>query len=805
MGALPAIAIGLFSGALLAVFGLRLPFAWVGCVAVLGLGGLLAASTQRAGTRPARRAWIPFALAAALAGQALAPHPPPSLEVPRGVARVDGRVLRAPGDGVFLEIDHGTSLTGSAPLPPGARIFVRGADAPPGASVRVLARLSPRHVFENPTPHPRWPSPHLSASGPARSRAVLTREAPFWSRTAHGARQELRRVLRATLSPEAAGLAQALVLGETRAVDRDARDAVRGSGLSHVLAVSGLHVTLLAGSCVMLFTALLLRVERLALYCDVRRIARALGIPIALGYALLVSNAPSAWRAAVTASLAWALFAAGRRAHPLAVTASAVLVLGITRPDDLARPGFALSVLATAAIVSDHGPVASNLSARLAGVLPFLESADDDTAEASRDTSPWRSGLTLAWRTMIATAPIVLWIFGDLPLVGLLANVVMVPVAGAVLLPLVAVHALLASISVDLAALSAPLLEGATSAFFAASEVFAEIEVGRGLPPPSVAQGVVFTALCVGWLALRSGRSRAALLALTLLGLLGAELHLRHTERPEGEVRITFLDVGQGDAALVDLPDGRLMVIDAGGAVAGGPDPGADALVPLLRARRRERVDVFVLSHPHPDHYGGLAAILDAVEVGEIWDSGQAQAEDPEGLIATTLERARHAGVPIRGPSDLCRSPHHFGDATIRVLWPCPEFDPGWGENENSLVLELVYGSRRFLFTGDAEAHAEAALTELALGPVDVLKVAHHGSRTSSASALLDILRPRVAVVSAGRQNRFGHPHPDVWARVVAAAGCAFRTNEHGGVIVRTDGRTLEATPTLGTPSCRAP
>lgn len=158
----------------------------------------------------------------------------------------------------------------------------------------------------------------------------------------------------------------------------------------------------------------------------------------------------------------------------------------------------------------------------------------------------------------------------------------------------------------------------------------------------------------------------------------------------------------------------------------------------------------------------------------------------------------RRSGVRVRGPAELCGREHHFGDATMRVRWPCPEHDPGWGPNENSLVLDLRYGRRRFLFTGDAEAHAEGGLVAQTLGRVDVLKVAHHGSRTSSAAALLDVLRPRVAIVSAGRDNRFGHPHPEVWTRLRRASGCALRTDVNGGVVVETDGEELSVRPTRG-------
>ncbi|MBX3272410.1 MAG: DNA internalization-related competence protein ComEC/Rec2 [Sandaracinaceae bacterium] len=765
--ALAAIAAGLLAGAWAAALGVRVPHAWMAAVAVLGIGGLLAASTAGADARPGWRGWLLFGALAALLGQGLAPAPGPDLDVPRGVARLSGRVEHASASGARLVVEEGRALEG-APVPAGARVFVRGLDVPPGSRVRVLAQLSPRQPFLNPTPHPPWPSTSLDAVGAARSAAAVIETARLDQRVTHAVRRHLAARLRATLSPEAAALAATVLLGERGALDDGTSGAIRGAGLSHVLAVSGLHVTLIAGGLVALLAVALRRARWITSRLDASRAAKLLGVPIALGYAAVIGDAPSAWRAAITASLAWGLEAAGHRGHPIGVTAGAALIAAALHPEDLPRPGFALSILATAAIVSSPG---------------------------ARTTALWRTGLTVASRTMIATAPIVIWIFGALPLAGVLANVVVVPLATVLLIPALAIHAALACAAPPLAALSAPIAEGLARAFVAASEVFAAIEVGQALPPPSIAQGLVVASLCGTWLVATRARTRLVALALACLALGAGELHLRHTERPRGRVRATFLDVGQGDAILVDLPDGRLMAIDAGGAIGSGVDPGARAIVPLLRARRRDRVDVLVLSHPHPDHYGGLAAVLGAVEVGEIWDSGQAAAESEGGGIAELLA---NAGVPIRGPPELCDRSHRFGAARVDVVWPCPAFDPGWGPNENSLVLDLRFGARRFLFTGDAEEHAERSLLAHDLGSVDVLKVAHHGSRTSSAEPLLAMLRPRVAVVSAGRNNRFGHPHPEVWDRLVRATGCALRTDRHGGVIVETDGEDLRVTPTRG-------
>ncbi|NOY93855.1 MAG: MBL fold metallo-hydrolase [Deltaproteobacteria bacterium] len=155
--------------------------------------------------------------------------------------------------------------------------------------------------------------------------------------------------------------------------------------------------------------------------------------------------------------------------------------------------------------------------------------------------------------------------------------------------------------------------------------------------------------------------------------------------------------------------------------------------------------------------------------------------------------------------SSLCGRPRVFGDAVAQLLAPCPGYDSGLGLNDNSLVLRLDYGRRRLLFTGDVEALAEHGLLRLGRALyADVLKVAHHGSHTSSTSRFLELVEPRWSVISCGRQNRFGHPHPDALARLRQAATYALRTDRLGGISVETDGRWLDVTPTLPWPSLPA-
>jgi len=274
--------------------------------------------------------------------------------------------------------------------------------------------------------------------------------------------------------------------------------------------------------------------------------------------------------------------------------------------------------------------------------------------------------------------------------------------------------------------------------------------------------------------------------------------------------------VGQGDAALVDLPSGEALLIDAGGLVGSAVDPGERVVAPLLRARRRGALAAVIVSHPHPDHFMGLRAALDGVDVGEVWDTGEARVTAPSApnspygarAYAAVLAELEARGARVRRPDTLCGT-HQLGGAEITVLAPCPAFAEDRGTNDNSLVLRVRFGDRAVLFVGDAEHAEEGLVLEQAATPVargslraDVLKVGHHGSRTSSSDALLDAVAPRLAVASCGVRNRYGHPHPVTTERFRARAIPLFRTDCLGTVEVRTDGGSLDVTPPLGDAPC---
>ncbi len=268
------------------------------------------------------------------------------------------------------------------------------------------------------------------------------------------------------------------------------------------------------------------------------------------------------------------------------------------------------------------------------------------------------------------------------------ANVVAAPIGELAALPFCLAHAVL-SWAPPVERGCALVGSGALLAVRAVARASADTGVVLRLPDPTPAQlAALAAAIAIAWAAERRGRRLAALAAGAAAWLLLEGVATR-AGAPRGVLRVNVLDVGQGDAILIDLPEGGAMLVDAGGFVGSPVDTGARVLRPLLRSRRRARLDAVVLSHPHPDHFGGLPATVEGVEVGELWDTGQGEAEGAGPVYRKLLSDLRGRGVPIVRPASLCGRPRVLSGATIEVLAPCPELHPDRGANDNSFVLRI--------------------------------------------------------------------------------------------------------------------
>lgn len=593
-----------------------------------------------------------------------------------------------------------------------------------------------------------------------------------------GLRLRIQGTLRGRLG-EAAPLAEALLLARREALDPAVRERFARAGVAHLLAISGFHIAVVAGMVLSLLLAVGLR----------RPWAEGTAVAAVWAYVALIGAPHPALRAAVLVTAFGAARLLGRPVHPMGALGSAALVLVLASPRAVGDVGFQLSFAAAAGLVAWSGDLRRGMERTVEPALRALRRRGvPERVAAPGRLRPLGTAVAAGVAATVATAPLAAWHFGRVAPGGIVLTLLLAPaVAAAVpgLAALVVADALWPGAAAVLAGGLALLLEG----------VEAVAVWGSGLPGASVAVsraglGAAGAGLAVAATLLRllpplGGRARRAVVA---AGVAAAVLAAPAVAGGgDGDLHLHVLDVGQGDAIALRSPRGRWLVVDAGPRREGW-DAGARVVVPFLRRRGVRRVEALLLSHPDMDHLGGAEAVVAALEVGAILDPARAVARP---AYVALLRAARSRGVrwvPAREGRRL-----DVDGVEVDVLHPPPgALDPSGGANELSAVLRIRYGRFTALLPGDAPASVEVRVSG-AVGDrrLDVLKVAHHGSGTSTPWALLRRSRPRLAVISVGRRNRYGHPDPGVVARLRAAGARVVRTDEAGDVhvIASADGR----------------
>ena len=624
-------------------------------------------------------------------------------------------------------------------------------------------------------------------------------------------------------APESALMA-GILLGRESALPEPLLAAFDDSGTRHIIAISGFNITLLAGA----LTAVLLNLLN-------RRAAAPIVILLLAAYTLLVGADPAVVRAALMGGLTLVALLAGRPGHALNGLGLSALLMTAWNPWQLWEPSFQLSFAATLGLILlvpllEAWVGTENDTTERSGARKTRKGAKDtrdvgprNTRKGAKDTKegcgspteasgrlqalfasfapfrvlPWlREAVLVSLAAQLATLPITLGTFGRLSVIAPVANLLILPVQPAVMelgalatllgLAWRPAGQLLAWLAWPFVAYTIRLVEALGRLPFAAIDLG-----GAGEAIPWALYGLIGA-----WLWLRDPARRRALWALLkpqlptkvlLTGLVAVAclVWIGGVARlPDGRLHVTFLDVGQGDAILIQTPDGKHLLVD------GGPDP--NRVLAALGRRLppwQRSLDLVALTHPDEDHLAGLVEVLRHYRVGLILDTTLPHDTPTGGAWEALTFHASRLTLPTRGTVlDLGRGARlevlHPGETPLATQSP---------DNDNGLVLRLSWGKASFLLTGDLGTEGEAYLLRQEGLPLDstVLKVAHHGAGQGTTLRFLQAVTPQVAVISAGAGNRFGHPAPEVLERLEAVGARVWRTDECGDVEIVTDGERL--------------
>jgi competence protein ComEC len=642
------------------------------------------------------------------------------------------------------------------------------------------------------------------------------------------------------ITPDDAGMLNAMLFGDRTRLSHTLRLGFERTGSFHLFVVSGMHVALLAG--LLFFLARRLRVRGHGLN---QAAATCLTLTLISAYALLTGFGVPVRRALLMTAVFLIARLLTRARNPLNALGAAALAVLIASPRALFEASFQMTFLAIVAIAGIAIPLAGRSLVPWAHAARHLRQVWRDPALPPRLAQLrvmlrlWSEALATsihpALRTLPATLLRTLLYAGELALIGLVAEAVMIlpmaltfhratlfalpanlfsiPLVG-ILAPLALLTFLAALISPYLAAIPASALALLLHAITAVIQRISHAQAaGLRVPGPAVTRALAACA-CFAFCCWAVRRSRAwAWFALPILALAAAVVlwpaapivHLHQLE-------VTAIDVGQGDSILIVNPSGRAMLIDAGGPTgaaanaenaagntpdaagntqdaAGATQPtaafdvGEEVVSPYLWSRQFHRLDIVALTHAHSDHMGGMPAILRNFRPRELWVAVDPDSQPYRALLA----EAAALGITVR---HLRAGDRIAWDAVdVRVLAPAPAYaNPGPPINNDSLVLRMIFGQSSALFEGDAEAPSEHRMSAAArtgnpaaeLGPDTLLKVGHHGSRTSTTPEFLALASPQDAVISVGAQNTFGHPRAEIIDRLAQSHARVFRTDRFG-------------------------
>jgi competence protein ComEC len=586
----------------------------------------------------------------------------------------------------------------------------------------------------------------------------------WMSEHAANVRGFIRRAVTRWVAPHgqvAGAIVTAVLIGDRAGLPDDVRQRLQAAGTYHVIAISGGNIAILAALIVAAGIVVGARAWSTSLCA----------IAVLLAYAEVVSAGPSVWRATLMALLYFGARVFDHRTPPWHAITVAAGVMAFVQPLDVRDAGFLLTFGATAGLL---------------GLARLFE-----TGRPRARVVTWlvaSVGASLA--AEIVLLPVSATVFSRVTGAGLLLNLVAIPamavvqVAGMVVVAADRVGFLAGAAGWTAAHAAIVLVESARLV-----DVLPWL-VRRVPPPAGWVVTVYYGALVTAWVSGPSRRRVGAVLSAVLLGLCiatGTDPITRVT--PVAGLRLTMVDVGQGESLLLEASGAEPLLVDTGGAPFGGGsfDIGTRVIAPALWARGVRRLGGLLVTHGDPDHIGGAASVLTDFRPRSVWWGIPVPRHLPSRTFLDAGTRLGHVEFRRAGESIA------FGRARIRIINPPdPEWERQRVRNDDSVVLEVTIGDVALLLTGDISGDVERAIApQLTPARIRVLKVAHHGSRTSSSAALLDAWRPQIALVSAGRGNAFGHPAPEVLDRLQSIGARVYRADRDGEITLTTDGRSV--------------
>jgi competence protein ComEC len=626
-----------------------------------------------------------------------------------------------------------------------------------------------------------------SVKGAGQIRVLFPGKGMF--RTIQDWRERIRQALLASISGPGSAILQAMVLGEEGGLTDEMRDQFMAAGVTHIISISGSHLGMLAILCFGLVRALLrLMPERLylllTLHADPKKIAAWMTLPLVVFYTLLAGGQVATVRSLIMITAALAALLLDREnalMHSVAIAAVVVLVTGPQALFDISFQLSFISVLSIGYVVQVWGKLgirAQNTVQKLRNSAALL--------------------IIISLTTSLSTGPLVAHYFNQISFAGIVSNMVVVPFAGMVVVPLGLFSGVLSLFTNHLP--FAALNQAVADFFISTVAFFSRLPVAEFHPPsPGILWLLCYGALIIAGASIIRAKllyrfkpieypsriSRASKITVALAGTFLMIVFVC-AFLPKQNLEIDFPDVGQGDSALIRLPEGKNILIDGGGTYDERFDIGRRVLAPFLWNKGVRRLDLVVLSHPHPDHMNGLKFILKKFDVAEVWTHGQdAGVTGYDEFNRVVAERSiSRKFVSADDPPIL------LGGAELRVLHPARYFHtherkPYAAENGRSLVVRIAFHNHVLLFTGDIGIEAEKELIKRGQDlKSDLLKVPHHGSTSSSSEAFVSAVRPSVVVVTVGRGNPYHHPSDEVIERYERSGAQVYRTDRDGSVIL---------------------